>query len=445
MDNYTVNLLQTNKGNKKIEINGYIYIKNRENKSTINWECERRKDKCSGRVTTTICDNILKTVPTHHNHDPVASSSKVCLSNEFLKKNAKESDKVSCKIIAETIVRCEQPCRAYLPSKESQKKKVIRVRKKLNKNEPRNLSEINIPQILQEVDGEQFLLNVKTVENDVIIILGTLSNVRHLSNSKIWLMDGTFKVVPTLFRQLFTIHGMIGTNENNEIVPLIYCIMTRKTQKLYEEMLFSLFKFACDNNIQLNPEYILSDFEQASKKAFAEFIPGAKFKGCFFHFGQILWRRVQMEKLERRYGTDEKFSLAIRKLKALAFLPSADIPKYFEKISSVDSDFAKIMVFFAQNYVVGKTNAKGVLRAPAFPPSFWSVHENIVLNLPRTQNKLESWHRRLGCLVGKSHTGLYNLIGNLKIEQTVVTETINSIIGGNLKKKKLNTLDEKRK
>jgi len=33
--------------------------------------------------------------------------------------------------------------------------------------------------------------------------------------------------------------------------------------------------------------------------------------------------------------------------------------------------------------------------APLFPPKFWSVFEQMELEIPRTQNRVEVWHRGL--------------------------------------------------
>ena len=88
-------------------------------------------------------------------------------------------------------------------------------------------------------------------------------------------MDGTFKTVPTLFRQLYTIHAMVGTGENAKILPLVYALMTSKTEECYTRLFESLNDFAAENELDLNPQFILTDFEQAainaSKREYPEF------------------------------------------------------------------------------------------------------------------------------------------------------------------------------
>lgn len=59
----------------------------------------------------------------------------------------------------------------------------------------------------------------------------------------------------------------------------------------------------------------------------------------------------------------------------------------------------------------------GVIRtSPLYPPSFWSVFENVQLGIPRTQNRVEGWHRRWETLVA-TKKGIYNLISEMVKEQ----------------------------
>ena len=65
-----------------------------------------------------------------------------------------------------------------------------------------------------------------------MIIFSTKKNVIHLNNSCVWIVDGTFKVVPKEYYQLYIIHG--------KIFPLVYILMSSKTQVDYENMIKTL-------------------------------------------------------------------------------------------------------------------------------------------------------------------------------------------------------------
>ena len=47
------------------------------------------------------------------------------------------------------------------------------------------------------------------------------------------------------------------------------------------------------------PESVISDFEQSLIAAIETEIPNARLSGCYFHFGQNLWRKVQSLGLAR--------------------------------------------------------------------------------------------------------------------------------------------------
>lgn len=60
--------------------------------------------------------------------------------------------------------------------------------------------------------------------------------------------------------------------------------------------------------------------------------------GCFFHFGQIIWRRIQKFAFATVCGTNEKVAANMRMIRALAFVQPDRVSEYFrELISSVDA------------------------------------------------------------------------------------------------------------
>ena len=63
--------------------------------------------------------------------------------------------------------------------------------------------------------GETFLYHDSYDENHFLIFT-TRQNLQLLKESKNWFSDGTFKIVPSIFQQLYTIHGL----KNDAIFPL---------------------------------------------------------------------------------------------------------------------------------------------------------------------------------------------------------------------------------
>lgn len=74
-------------------------------------------------------------------------------------------------------------------------------------------------------------------------------------------MNGTLKVVLILFRRLYTIRTLVGTGENAKILSVVYIVMTRKSEECYIRLSESLNDFAAGNELDLNPQFILTDFE----------------------------------------------------------------------------------------------------------------------------------------------------------------------------------------
>ena len=74
-------------------------------------------------------------------------------------------------------------------------------------------------------------------------------------------MDGMFKTVPRIFCQLYAIHAPIGAEDNSRVLPLVYVLMTRKTEELYKWLFNDLSEIAEENDIQLSPSYIITNFK----------------------------------------------------------------------------------------------------------------------------------------------------------------------------------------
>lgn len=238
------------------------------------------------------------TEPVLHNHDPLAFESTVAQTNNCLKLDALNENKNTSQIIRDSTVATTKACRIYLPSKPAQKSKISRIRRKTSLLEPRSLQEIEIPDNIRFIDGELFVLSEDEFNGQKNIILGTKSSLKLLAEAKCWLMDGTFYVAPKMMRQLFSIHGKIG----NEIVPLVFCLMSKKSKESYSQFFYKLCEIACNNNVDLNPQRIISDFEKTIYSAAKLYFPTAEYKGCLFHFGQIIWRQVQKHGLTSKYG-----------------------------------------------------------------------------------------------------------------------------------------------
>ena len=85
-------------------------------------------------------------------------------------------------------------------------------------------------------------------------MFGTTENINRLHASEHWFMDGTFKVAPELFYQVFIIHAFT----DNKAVPLIYCLIQDKVEATYRRVMERLQELRPD----LNPSSVMCDFEK---------------------------------------------------------------------------------------------------------------------------------------------------------------------------------------
>src|SRR5581483_1765232 len=71
--------------------------------------------------------------------------------------------------------------------------------------------------------GEDFLKWDSGVEDDRILLFGTDATLDCLQRSEHWFADGTFKLQPLIFDQLYTIHALQTDGENllcsNSLLP----------------------------------------------------------------------------------------------------------------------------------------------------------------------------------------------------------------------------------
>ncbi|EGY29180.1 MULE transposase [Candidatus Regiella insecticola 5.15] len=87
--------------------------------------------------------------------------------------------------------------------------------------------------------------------------------------------------------------------------------------------MFNLIKEAAIRiDLIFNPKCFQIDFEIGMIMAIKElFGHQTKIKGCLFHFGQSIWRKVQNVGLSEEYKNNAEVKLTVRRICALALVP----------------------------------------------------------------------------------------------------------------------------
>ena len=163
---------------------------------------------------------------------------------------------------------------------------------------------------------------------------------KNLQSSPSWLADVTFKLSPTMFYQLYTVHI-----QGPGIAPVcLYRFLPNKTGSTYKrfvDILFSLLQNAALDNV-------LIDFELAAMQAFEKALPNATILGCFLHLSQSFIILVHTR-----------------------------------------------IVFILAKYIVEK------FESAFFPPSIWNKREAASEGFARTTNAVEGWHFGIQAFLSK--------------------------------------------
>lgn len=282
--------------------------------------------------------------------------------------------------------------------------------------------EVWVWQFKEDIDAEDDEESDR--EPILVIIFATTGNLQHMSRANVWYGDGTFKVCPNPFYQLYTLHAEV----HGQILPLVFTLLPSKSSKCYRFMWMKLKELMAQHGIFSNLREFRSDLEVAPMKTVLPVFTPDSVATCFFHFAQAHWRKIQSLGLVRLYD-DENYSLLLRCFTALAFVPEDRVVEYFKTLcESVPEDAPEQIHAFvdymaetyigrdiyetvsSENSLVLRIRRQAVWKEPKFSPKLWSVYERVLNDEPRTTNRLEGWHRRFSQIVAKAHPNIYNFI-----------------------------------
>ena len=169
--------------------------------------------------------------------------------------------------------------------------------------------------------GENIVKGDTVLENGKRILMFSVNDLLDVAaRSKELLGDGTFKITPMLWGQVFVISGQ---RSSTVFVPVAVFLLPDKMRISYAEA-FSLFREALEvREVRLSAEYFMSDFEPAIKQDFTNQFPLIKPKGCSFHFSKAIITKVQKSGFKSDYAKRENvaFGSFIRAILGLVYCP----------------------------------------------------------------------------------------------------------------------------
>ena len=223
--------------------------------------------------------------------------------------------------------------------------------------------------------------------------------------------DSTFKICPKPFSQLLVLR--VNDYFHNAFHTVCFILMKNKTKFLYMK---GLVKMKCNyKNIyktDVKVSVIHCDFEEGLKLALVECFPEAKIKHCFFHYGQILYRKITSTginglNINKKFEESRNVHKVFYMLKYLCFID----PKFVEPVFSLIKERIKIDVFmnpfvnyFYENFLYNKDINSW---------NYWNIYNN------RTNNCCEGYNSRLNDFF-KTKPHIFKFLLKLKDEESLI-------------------------
>ena len=256
----TITKLTSEKGKMMLGYEGFIYTLERQSETKMIFRCKNRD--CKGRCHTNPSMDAIVSGPTEHCHAPNPDYVPVVELTKKIKSRSVDSEESPSVILHAALRSFPLDSAGQLPKTET----LLRTIRRQREPEVSNLDN-QLPDNLKLTDrGDNFVLH----EDNTLIVFTTDSNLEVLKSCKHWFADGTFKVCPEDFYQMFTLHGLF----KSQVIPLVYGLLIGKKASDYDQF----FKLIMDQD-DFNPESILTDFESGTIKSVKGLFPRALHKG----------------------------------------------------------------------------------------------------------------------------------------------------------------------
>ncbi|KAG0440202.1 hypothetical protein DMUE_1911 [Dictyocoela muelleri] len=407
---------------KKILYKNYIYNYFKETENMVFWRCSKRS--CSGRIRT---DLNIKTVlfQTKHWHQEEKSKITRLDINNKLKEVALTTNENFDNALISVTEGIDLKNLKNISNINSLRDYFVRRRK--SKNLPLITNNDNILEMYKYTfDNELFLQYINNSNENGLIIFSTEYNLNILKKSKIWLCDATFYTSPQDYSQIYIIHGTYF----NKILPLCYVIMKNRTENSYK-LLFDIVK----SKINMEPQYIVVDFELAQYNAIWHTFTNTVINGCVFHYSQIIVRYLQKTNILSKYSNDSDFRKFVKYMIYLSYVPTNRVLCEYNKIllmKKENNEYNDFSNYFYEQFILNSR------KNPTKDINFWSASKRIINSIPTTTNSCEAYHRYLNSKINRKRPELGKIIDIFKKEEKRSKIIINNLKGG-----KINIKDNK--
>ena len=234
---------------------GFVYIKDENCDDLYYWMYGHKGEKetlCTARTTKISIGNQHKIRKFNANHASQANQLQVLKAYSQMKELAQIGNNRSAQIIVNVMATMSHEIQPYLPRKgvlRQQIKRAIRVCDE--QVELKTLNDSKLSDAYCTTVSEPSFAKDITDGSERILIFSTPEDLKWFQEAKYWVMDATFKIVSTLFQQLYSIHVFVGGNGNFRIVLLAYALMTTKSEERYQRFFQEVNELAEENNFRI--------------------------------------------------------------------------------------------------------------------------------------------------------------------------------------------------
>lgn len=274
-------LVKNNKGGITLILDDYRYNGNLKlpSKDKIYWRCV--VDRCRGRATSNfvsqLTDDVRANMTKPHDHESEELELAALEVVRCIKQRSqRQPNERPLNIVQEEIAKIQdEDVVLALPERANLFRTINRHQNKTRPPIPSTLSELEIEVPYNVTKNGHVFLQLFLRSPEAVVMFYTEDALRLLCQSTVIFGDGTFKVSPRIFYQLYTIHGLVfGT-----AFPLVYCLTSRKTESTYNTIFKHLKEHAQALQLSLAPPTIMTDFEKATMNASRTVFPASIVKG----------------------------------------------------------------------------------------------------------------------------------------------------------------------
>lgn len=193
---------------------------------------------------------------------------------------------------------------------------------------------------------------------------------------------------------------------------------------------------------EMKPSSVMTDFESPLFSAFSDTFDNVTLRGCLFHFSQCIWRKINtLPDIREMYCNDPDFSLQLRQILALAFIPPADVVDKFNELMRLpfyveNEGILQPLMDYYEDVWIGRPNRQGARRNPKFALEHWNQYNATIQNLPKTNNAVEGWHSAFSASLAK-HPNIWAFIVAIQNENNLsMIKLSHAMRGEDVKQKK---------